>query len=110
MNATLLRGLVALVPACVLLSGSIILFSKGKGLPREGAKRDDDLTLNTAEPCPSEVVTGARHRDGTVWTAAAFVGSTKGDHFDNVFDQIGKKRRSRRAWARGRRRNQRTRS
>ena len=30
MNATLLRGLVALMPACVLLSGSIILFSKGK--------------------------------------------------------------------------------
>jgi Ca2+/Na+ antiporter len=30
MNATLLRGLVALVPACALLSGSIILFSKGK--------------------------------------------------------------------------------
>jgi hypothetical protein len=30
MNATLLRGLVGLVPACVLLSGSIILFSKGK--------------------------------------------------------------------------------
>src|SRR5258707_8910710 len=30
MNATLLRGLVALVPACVLLSGSIVLFSKGK--------------------------------------------------------------------------------
>jgi hypothetical protein len=30
MTATLLRGLVALVPACVLLSGSIILFSKGK--------------------------------------------------------------------------------
>ncbi len=29
MNATLLRGLVALMPACVLLSGSIILFSKG---------------------------------------------------------------------------------
>jgi hypothetical protein len=30
MNATLLRGLVALVPACLLLSGSIVLFSKGK--------------------------------------------------------------------------------
>jgi succinate dehydrogenase/fumarate reductase cytochrome b subunit len=30
MNATLLRGLVALMPAGVLLSGSIILFSKGK--------------------------------------------------------------------------------
>ena len=32
MNATLLRGLVALMPACVLLSGSIILFSKGKAV------------------------------------------------------------------------------
>ena len=30
MNATLLKGLVALVPACVLLSGATILFFRGK--------------------------------------------------------------------------------
>ena len=30
MNATLLRGLVALVPVCVLLSGSTILFVKAR--------------------------------------------------------------------------------
>jgi hypothetical protein len=32
MNATLLRGLVALVPACVLLSGSTILFVKARNV------------------------------------------------------------------------------
>jgi hypothetical protein len=30
MDATLLKGLVALVPACLLFAGSVILFSRGK--------------------------------------------------------------------------------
>jgi hypothetical protein len=30
MNATLLKALIALVPACVLLSGSAVLFFRGK--------------------------------------------------------------------------------
>jgi hypothetical protein len=29
MNVTLLKALVALVPACILFSGSVILFSRG---------------------------------------------------------------------------------
>jgi len=32
MNATLLKALVALVPACILFSGSIVLFCRGKTL------------------------------------------------------------------------------
>jgi hypothetical protein len=32
MNPGLLKGLVALVPACVLFSGSVVLFLKGKTL------------------------------------------------------------------------------
>jgi asparagine synthetase B (glutamine-hydrolysing) len=32
MNATLLKRLVALVPVCVLLSGSIILYLKAQGI------------------------------------------------------------------------------
>ena len=30
MNVTLLKALVALVPACMLFSGSVVLFSRGK--------------------------------------------------------------------------------
>src|SRR5437588_5414010 len=33
MSFTLLKGLVALVPACVLFSGSVILFFRGKSVP-----------------------------------------------------------------------------
>src|SRR5437762_10904864 len=32
MNAVLLKGLVALVPACMLFSGSVVLFFRGKSL------------------------------------------------------------------------------
>lgn len=32
MNATLVKALVALVPACVLFSGSVVLFLRGKSL------------------------------------------------------------------------------
>jgi hypothetical protein len=32
MNATLLKGLAALVPACMLFSGSVVLFFRGKSV------------------------------------------------------------------------------
>lgn len=33
MNVTLLKSLVALVPACILFSGSVVLFFRGKSMP-----------------------------------------------------------------------------